>query len=151
MGRAAADNRSRPNRLATPNAATPRSGQCNRQALQLFELLTCNVNLSLGGFKGGYSLLWKRVSPFVSCSARGAALPCRLQGVYSILHNSTIMVTNRISVLPQIFQFQNYVNFDTRLSAQYVFHSAEIKSIFPCQIRGFWEIPLCGKLCGNCG
>ena len=137
MGRAAADNRSRPNRLSTPNAATPRSGQCNRQALQLFELLACNVNLSLGGFKGGYSLLRKRVSPFASCSARGAALPCRLQGVYSILHNSTIMVTNRISVLPQIFQFQNYVNFDTRLSAQHVFHSAEIKSIFPCQIRGF--------------
>ena len=71
----------------------------------------------------------------ITCSARGAAPPCRLQGVYSILHNSTIMVTNRISVLPRIFQFQNYVNFDTRLSAQYVFHSAEIKSIFPCQIR----------------
>ena len=29
------------------------------------------------------------------------------------LHNSPIMVTNRISVLLQIEQFQNYVNFDT--------------------------------------
>ena len=29
-------------RIATPNAATPRYGQCNRQALQLFELLACN-------------------------------------------------------------------------------------------------------------
>ena len=55
------------------------------------------------------------------------------------------MVTNRISVLPQIFQFQNYVNFDTRLSAQYVFHSAEIKSIFPCQIRGILRNPLVWK------
>ena len=47
-----------------------------------------------------YPVSPQRVSPFASCSARGAAPPCRLQGVYSILHNSTIMVTNRISVLP---------------------------------------------------
>ena len=37
------------NRLATPNAASPRYGQCNRQALQLFELLACNgKRLSFG-------------------------------------------------------------------------------------------------------
>ena len=37
------------NRLATPNAAKPRYGQCNRQALQLFELLACNgKRLSFG-------------------------------------------------------------------------------------------------------
>ena len=37
------------NRIATPNAATPRYGQCNRQALQLFELLACNgKRLSFG-------------------------------------------------------------------------------------------------------
>ena len=37
------------NRLATPNAATPRYGQCNRQALQLFELPACNgKRLSFG-------------------------------------------------------------------------------------------------------
>ena len=137
MGRAAADNRSRPNRLATPNAATPRSGQCNRQALQLFELLACNGKRLSFGRATPVFFLGKENGGRITCSARGAALPCRLQGVYSILHNSTIMVTNRISVLPQIFQFQNYVNFDTRLSAQYVFHSAEIKSFFPCQIRGF--------------
>ena len=37
------------NRIATPNAATPRYGQCNRQALQLFELLACNVKTFLLG------------------------------------------------------------------------------------------------------
>jgi hypothetical protein len=49
MGRAAADDRSKSNRIATPTAATPRTGQCNRQALQLFELLACNgKRLSFG-------------------------------------------------------------------------------------------------------
>ena len=32
------------NRIAASNAATPRYGQCNRQALQLFELPACNGN-----------------------------------------------------------------------------------------------------------
>ena len=37
------------NRLAMLNAATPRYGKCNRQALQLFELLACNgKRLSFG-------------------------------------------------------------------------------------------------------
>ena len=40
------------NRIAASNAATPRYGQCNRQALQLFELLACNVKTFLLGFKG---------------------------------------------------------------------------------------------------
>ena len=35
------------NRIAASNAATPRYGQCNRQALQLFELLACNVGTFL--------------------------------------------------------------------------------------------------------
>ena len=35
------------NRIAASNAATPRYGQCNRQALQLFELLACNANAFL--------------------------------------------------------------------------------------------------------
>ena len=112
------------------------------QRVQLFEPQAANVRgqgawpLAFSWGSKGVILSRERMVPLFR-SARGAALPCRLQGVYSILHNSTIMVTNRISVLPQIFQFQNYVNFDTRLSAQYVFHSAEIKSIFPCQIMGF--------------
>ena len=37
------------NRIAASNAATPRYGQCNRQALQLFELLACKgKRLSFG-------------------------------------------------------------------------------------------------------
>ena len=37
------------NRIAASTAATPRTGQCNRQALQLFELLACNgKRLSFG-------------------------------------------------------------------------------------------------------
>ena len=41
------------NRIADPNAATPRAGKCNRQALQLFELLACNVKtFLLGDLKG---------------------------------------------------------------------------------------------------
>ena len=35
------------NRIAASSAATPRYGQCNRQALQLFELLACNANAFL--------------------------------------------------------------------------------------------------------
>ena len=35
------------NRIAASNAAPPRYGQCNRQALQLFELPACNANAFL--------------------------------------------------------------------------------------------------------
>ena len=49
-------------RLAAPNAAPPRYGQCNRQALHLFELLACNGGVkgqsplrSLGGQRGIFS------------------------------------------------------------------------------------------------
>ena len=51
------------NRIATLNAAPPRYGQCNRQALQLFELLACNGNPFLLGVKGGYSLSEEREYP----------------------------------------------------------------------------------------
>ncbi len=50
------------NRIATLNAATPRAGKCNRQALQLFELLACNVKPFSWGFKGGI-LFCERESP----------------------------------------------------------------------------------------
>ena len=49
-------------RLAALNAATPRYGQCNRQASHLFELLACNGGVkgqsplrSLGGVRGIFS------------------------------------------------------------------------------------------------
>ena len=50
------------NRIATPNAATPRAGKCNRQAPHLFELLTCNVNFLWEGAREGY-LFSKRDTP----------------------------------------------------------------------------------------
>ena len=53
------EDRSKPSRLDTKNSRHPIP-----QAAQLFELLACNANLSLGGSKGGYSLSRKRVSPF---------------------------------------------------------------------------------------
>ena len=63
MGRAAADDRSKSNRLATPNAATPRAGSSNRQALQLFELLACNVKTFLLGDLKGDILFCEREYP----------------------------------------------------------------------------------------
>ena len=51
------------NRIATPNAATPRYGQCNRQALQLFELLACNGKTFLLGDLKGAILFHKREWP----------------------------------------------------------------------------------------
>ena len=44
------------NRVATPNTATPRAGICIPEAQRSFKPETANLNLSLGGFKGGYSL-----------------------------------------------------------------------------------------------
>ena len=62
MGRAAADNRSKSDRIAELNAATPRYGQCNRQALQLFELLACNgKRLSFGRSHRPFSFSGKKM------------------------------------------------------------------------------------------
>jgi len=61
-------------RLAALNAATPRYGQCNRQALHLFELLACNVKAFLLGFQRGYSLLRKRIPPLTLPPAGGISL-----------------------------------------------------------------------------
>ena len=48
------------NRIAASNAAPPRYGQCNRQALQLFELLDCNGNFLWEGAREGYLFSKKR-------------------------------------------------------------------------------------------
>ena len=63
------------NRLATPNAATPRYGKCSRQALQLFELLARNVKAFLLGFQRGYSLLRKRISPLIRAAPKALPSP----------------------------------------------------------------------------
>ena len=61
------------NRIAASNAATPRYGQCNRQALQLFELPACNGNFLWEGAREGY-LFSKKRYPSLSCA------PCTVQG-----------------------------------------------------------------------
>ena len=49
------------NRIAMLNAATPRYGQCNRQALQLFELPACNVNAFLLDGRRPFSFSGKKM------------------------------------------------------------------------------------------
>ena len=61
------------NRIAASNAAMPRYGQCNRQALQLFELLACNGNFLWEGEREGY-LFSKKRYPSLSRA------PCTVQG-----------------------------------------------------------------------
>ena len=65
------------NRLATPNAATPRYGQCNRQALQLFELLAYNVKTFLLRDLKGAILFHKREWPPLPRAAPAALLSPR--------------------------------------------------------------------------
>ena len=72
------------NRLATPNAASPRYGQCNRQALQLFELLACNVKTFLLGDLKGDILFCEREYP---------PLPAPLR----VRRDSRFVLTNNIS------------------------------------------------------
>ena len=83
-GRAAAGSRSKPNRIATSNAALPRYGQCNRQALQLFELLACNVKTFLLGDLKGDILFCEREYP---------PLPAPLR----VRRDSRFVLTNNIS------------------------------------------------------
>ena len=72
------------NRIATLNAATPRYGQCNRQALQLFELLACNVKTFLLGDLKGDILFCEREYP---------PLPAPLR----VRRDSRFVLTNNIS------------------------------------------------------
>ena len=55
MGRAAADSRSKSNRIAALNAATPRAGSHLPEAQRPFEPETANQSLSLGVPKGPFS------------------------------------------------------------------------------------------------
>ena len=76
MGRAAAGSRSNPNRIADPNAATPRAGKCNRQASHLFELLACNENFLREGVREGYLFFKKRYPSLIIEPLRGAGNKC---------------------------------------------------------------------------
>ena len=67
------------NRLATPNAATPRAGSRIPEAQRSFKLWTANLSLSLGVPKGPFSFA-KENGPFDSIphgvGNNDAALPC---------------------------------------------------------------------------
>ncbi len=76
MSRAAADNRSKSNRLVVLNAATPRAGKCNRQASHLFELLACNENFLREGVREGYLFFKKRYPSLIIEPLRGAGNKC---------------------------------------------------------------------------
>ena len=66
MGRAAADDRSKSNRMATLNAAPPRAGIYIPKAKDLRKPETTNLSLSLGVPKGVFSFA-KENTPFASC------------------------------------------------------------------------------------
>ena len=65
--------RAEASRIAALNAAPPRYGQCNRQALQLFELLACNVGPFSWGSKGDILFPRKENIPLIR-------IPCTVQG-----------------------------------------------------------------------
>ena len=77
------------NRIATPNAATPRYGQCNRQALQLFELLACNgKRLSFGRSHRPFSFSGKKMGGVILPPAGGIFfLAKRQELLYAYMHN----------------------------------------------------------------
>ena len=75
MGRAAADNRSKSNRIASAKRGICRAhGQCNRQASQLFELLACNGKTFLLGDQKGAILFCEREWPPLPRAAPAALL-----------------------------------------------------------------------------
>ena len=72
-------------RLAALNAATPRYGQCNRQASHLFELLACNGGVkgqsplrSLGGVRGPFSHV-REWPPFIRAVPSALLFPIHAQ------------------------------------------------------------------------
>ena len=96
------------NRIAASNAAPPRYGQCNRQALQLFELPACNANFLWERGKGRDISFRKRdIPPFSTLPARCREQKARLQtqaGLsYHLLEKAVSLSTCRPSKL-QLFE-----------------------------------------------
>ena len=78
----------------------PRYGQCNRQALQLFELLACNVKTFLLGDQKGAILFCEREWPPLPRAAP-AALPARLSGqkvVYGCMQGTGVIFRDTVTV-----------------------------------------------------
>ena len=74
------------NRIATPNAATPRAGSRIPEAQRSFKLWTANLGLSLGGVRGIFSFEKENIPLCrvpTRCGARSSAaalhLPCALR------------------------------------------------------------------------
>ena len=86
------------NRIAASNAATPRYGQCNRQALQLFELLACNANAFL---------LDGHTARFLSRERKWGVWSCRPQAAYP----SALCAENIVFLLSQEPYFSSGLSF----------------------------------------
>ena len=78
------------NRIADSNAAAPRYGQYNRQALKFFELLACNVGPFSWGSKGDI-LSRERISPLSASPAR-----CREQAFAPWQKQSLLLYYKRL-------------------------------------------------------
>ena len=82
-GCATADDRSKASRIArAKRGSAARNGQCNRQALQLFELLACNGGVKgqsplrlLGDSKGAILFHEREWPPYSRAAPCGAAIP----------------------------------------------------------------------------
>ena len=83
-------------RIAALNAASPRAGKCNRQALQLFELLACNVNFLWEGLREGYLFSKKRYPslirvPHTRWEKTGTYCSKRNRAIFSIATEAFLM------------------------------------------------------------
>ena len=86
MGRAAADNRSKSNRIATLNAATPHAGISIPEASRSFEPETANLSLSLGVPKGIFSFAKENI-PFDPAARRRHILRTCAKPIASFIYN----------------------------------------------------------------
>ena len=83
MSRAAAGSRSRPSRIATPNAATPRAGILIPKAQGPFKPETADQNLSLGGSRGPFSFAKENI-PFGTPRERLCIVRLRLEELHAL-------------------------------------------------------------------
>ena len=98
MGRAAAESRSRSNRIATLNAAMPRTRHFHSGGTKVIRARDCQSKPFSGGSKGGI-LFCERFDP---CSAAGATIPLAPNGRDLIPPNQ---FGDRISKNPKSFLF----------------------------------------------
>ena len=83
----------------------PRAGLCNRQALQLFELLACNENFLWEGVREGYLFLKKRYPSLIRAALRALQCPLAPNGRDSIPPNQ---FGDLIPKSPKSFLFNSF-------------------------------------------